>query len=159
MILCKWSMVTLAIGKMNANLLKMIIGAPVGAKNRESWPPHIPPKQHWIQEQACKCLLQCRCGDLPCLCLFGQMSKRGQIPLGSQGIIYKTVHISYTSWTANGSIAHLALENLLLASRAKTWHISESPGSTTACGWWQIINDHWWQKERCDVIKMMVSGL
>ena len=36
MILCKWSMVTLVIGKMNANLLKMIIGAPFGAKNRES---------------------------------------------------------------------------------------------------------------------------
>ena len=31
-----YSMVTLVIGKMNANLLKMIIGAPVGAKNRES---------------------------------------------------------------------------------------------------------------------------
>ena len=152
MILCKWSMVTLVIGQMNANLLKMIIGAPFGAKNRESWPPHIPPKQHWIQEQACKCLLQCRCGDLPCLCLFGQMSNPAWI---AENYLQNSSYFVHTLNCQRFNRSPCFWKPLACVQSKNLAHLGVPRFHHSL---WLVADDHWKQKERCDVIKMMVEG-
>ena len=77
-----------------------------------SSPQHIPPKRHWSQESAWKCRQ------------FYFMSINNSL-CKKTGLWKKVNYFDHF---------HLAFENLLLESKARTWHTSESPVPTTAFG-------------------------
>ena len=77
-----------------------------------SSPQCIPPKRHWSQESAWKCRQFYFMGINNSLCK-------------KTGLWKKVNYFDHF---------HLAFENLLLESKARTWHTSESPVPTTAFG-------------------------
>ena len=78
-----------------------------------SSPQCIPPKRHWSQESACKCRQFYFMGINNSLCKYKNRA------------VKKVNYFDHF---------HLAFENLLLESKARTWHTSESPVPTTAFG-------------------------